>query len=641
MKNITKKIVFALALVLTMGLTLGTTSEAAKKEVKSVSITSPTKKSTYTITRKDKDVKKQLKVSVKVKGKASKAVTYKSSKSSVVSVSKTGLLTAKKAGTATITVTSKFNKKKKDTIKITVKQAATKVSASIKKPLASYNGVATLQAGKKYSISTKVSPKSTSNKKVSYKSSKSSVASVNSKGQIKAKKPGTAKITISTKDGSKKKAYITVYVTKKVTKKVKSVKATAGKDTLKIGETTTVKATVSPSNATCKKVAFDSSNEKVATVSATSGKVTAKAPGKTTITVKALDGSKKSAKVTITVKNKITEIKFEKDAYACYAGETVTVKASVNADAYDTAVKYSVDNTAIATVDAATGVVTAKAAGTAVITATAADGKKATTKVVITNKYIPVTGVKFEKDAYSCFVGKTVTVKATVNADATNKNVTYSIDAPSQKWATVDAKTGVVTAKAKGVVDVVATAADGKKATVKVNISYEVLTQVTPKEDVEATATVTFNGDMKNIEADIIELIKKSGLEAGSTKEITVNGNVHVAKYNDGKLTFDDNKTLADVANGSKKVTVTVGANAKKFINGLSMASFTTGTYTYDVTIGTLKFTNLQLGAPHIKVTVDGTVYDCYGENGSLYFVGDVADKLSAIENVAEVKVVK
>lgn len=640
MKNITKKIALALALVLAMGTMSGVTTEAAGS-VKSVTITAPTKKSSYTITRKDKDVKKQLKVSVKVSGKASKAVTYKSSKPSVVSVSKTGLLTAKKAGKATITVTSKANKKKKDSVKITVKQAVTKVSASIKKPLASYNGVATLQAGKKYSMSAKVSPKSASNKKVSYKSSKSSVASVNSKGQITAKKPGTAKITVTAKDGSKQKATITVYVTKKVTKKVKSVKATADKTTLKIGETTTVKATVSPSKATCKKVAFDSSNEKVATVSATSGKVTAKAPGKTTITVKALDGSKKSTKVEITVKNNITAIAFEKAEYSCVAGDTLTVKATVNEDAYDTTVKYSVDNAAIATVDETTGVVTTKADGTATVTATAADGKTATAKIIIAKKYIPVSSLTFEKSEYTCFVGKTVTVKATTNADATNKDVTYSIDAPSQKWATVDAKTGVVTAKAKGTVAVTAKAADGKSATVNVKISYEVLTQVTPKENVEATATVTFNGDMDAIEKDIIELIQKSGLAAGSTKEITVNDIVYVAKYNDGKLTFDDNKTLADVAKGSKKVTVTVGANAKKFINGLAMASFTSGTYTYDVTIGTLKFTNLQLGTPHIKVTVDGTVYDCYGENGSLYFVGDVAEKLSAIANVAEIKVVR
>lgn len=553
MKNITKKIVFALAMVLTMGLAIGTTSEAAKARIKSVKITSPTSKSTYTMKRYDKDAKKQLKVKVSVSGKISKDVTYKSSNSKVVSVSKTGMLTAKKAGTATITVKAKKNSKKKDTIKITVKQMVTSVKASVKKPISSFNGVATLQKGKKYTVSAKVAPKSASNKKVSYKSSKPSVAKIDSKGRITAKKAGTAKITVTAKDGSKEKATITVYVTKKITKKVKSVKAEAAKTELKMGETTTVKATVSPSNATLKKVAFKSSNTKVAKVDAASGKVTAVAPGTAKITVQAMDGSKKKTTVTITVKNDITSIAFAEKEYKVFVGKKVTVKADVNADAYDT-------------------------------------------------------------------------------------TVTYSIDDASKKYATVDEKTGEVTAIAKGVVDVKATSADGKQtATVKVVITDEVVTTVTLKDNAVAKATVKFDGDKTKVEADVLDLLKKAGLTANSSKAVTVNGKAYTAKYDGTTLTFDGKK-ISEITANEGVVEVTVGANAKKFLSGLQMANFTSGSYEYKVTVGKHEFTKLVLGDPYITAVEGTKTYKFYAENGVVYFVGDVKADLADLADIADIK---
>lgn len=65
--------------------------------------------------------------------------------------------------------------------------------------------------------------------------------------------------------------------------------------------------TVSPSNATNKKLKWTSSKSKVAKVSST-GKVTALSVGKTTIIVSATDGSKKSAKCVVTVKAPIPKI---------------------------------------------------------------------------------------------------------------------------------------------------------------------------------------------------------------------------------------------------------------------------------------------------------------------------------------------
>lgn len=69
-----------------------------------------------------------------------------------------------------------------------------------------------LTAGQKKELNYEVKPFYAANKKMKFKSSKPSVVSVNAKGILTAKKAGSAKITIQAKDGSKKKAYVTVKV---------------------------------------------------------------------------------------------------------------------------------------------------------------------------------------------------------------------------------------------------------------------------------------------------------------------------------------------------------------------------------------------------------------------------------------------
>ena len=84
--------------------------------------------------------------------------------------------------------------------------------------------------------------------------------------------------------------------------KVTSIKLNKKWVGLNRGGTTTLKATVSPYNASNKTVTWKSSNTKVATVSST-GKVTAKATGTAVITCTAKDGSGKKATCKITVYN--------------------------------------------------------------------------------------------------------------------------------------------------------------------------------------------------------------------------------------------------------------------------------------------------------------------------------------------------
>ena len=91
--------------------------------------------------------------------------------------------------------------------------------------------------------------------------------------------------------------------TKPAASKVKVIKEGLNYSTIYLtkGKSKTLKATVSPSNATKKSVKWSSSNKKIATVNA-KGKVTGKKAGSAMITVKAKDGSGKKAicKVVVT-----------------------------------------------------------------------------------------------------------------------------------------------------------------------------------------------------------------------------------------------------------------------------------------------------------------------------------------------------
>ena len=73
------------------------------------------------LVQKEKYGQSQIKVK-RITGVKNSAVSYKSSNTSVAAVSSTGFVTPKKVGTATITVTSKANKKVKAAYKVTVKK---------------------------------------------------------------------------------------------------------------------------------------------------------------------------------------------------------------------------------------------------------------------------------------------------------------------------------------------------------------------------------------------------------------------------------------------------------------------------------------------------------------------------------------
>lgn len=132
------------------------------------------------------------------------AVKWFSSNKKVATVNKNGLVKAKKKGSTVITAKAG---KKKYKCKVTVKTLKVK---SIKLNEAKL----VLKKDNKEKLKAIFSPANASNKAVTWKSSNKKVATVNSKGVVTAKKNGTAIITATAKDGSKKKATCKVTVLK-------------------------------------------------------------------------------------------------------------------------------------------------------------------------------------------------------------------------------------------------------------------------------------------------------------------------------------------------------------------------------------------------------------------------------------------
>ncbi len=168
-----------------------------------------------------------------------------------------------------------------------------------------------LSEGETATISYAVEPSDASVKDVTFSSSDTSVATVDESGRVTAVSPGTATITVTTKDGGFK-ATVTVTVTAKDTppepptpgdSEVTGITLDKTSITLKVGGTETITATVLPEDAKDKSLYWKIDKTSVAIVD-DDGKVSAMGVGSATITVTSKSNPKVSAKCDVTVISK-------------------------------------------------------------------------------------------------------------------------------------------------------------------------------------------------------------------------------------------------------------------------------------------------------------------------------------------------
>ena len=419
-----------------------------------------------------------LKATISPKNASNTAVKWSSSNKKVVKVSSSGKITALKEGTATITVKS-VDGGYKATCKVTVIRKVKDVTLNKSSMVLYLDKIATLKAT--------VTPSSATNKAVTWTSSNTKVVRVSSKGKLTPVKPGTATITVKTKQGG-----LVAKCTVKVERAVTSLKLSKSSLTLKSGKTYTLKTTISPSNATNKTIKWTSSNKKVATVNS-KGVITAVGGGTATITAKTSNGIVKKCKITVI--QAASGVYFKNTAVSVYTGNTAKLSAVVTpSGATDKSVKWTSSNTSVAKV-ASDGTVSAIKAGKATITVTTVDGGyKATCTVTVLQH---VTGIKLAQSSVSIAKGKTASVTPTVlPSDASNKNVTWS--SSNKAVATVTAS-GQIKALSCGETVITATTADkGYKATCVVTV-YEPVTGITADPEI----TTMFVGDKLSINAAV------------------------------------------------------------------------------------------------------------------------------------------
>ena len=243
-----------------------------------------------------------LQATISPNNATNKAVTWKSSDSSIATVSSNGKVTAKKLGKAVITVTTKdgnFTDKCTVTVvKFNTNIKVTGVSISSSK--------VTLKVGERKTVTATIKPKNATNQNVIWsigENAPSGIISLKNKESktltITGLKTGATAIQVKTKDGDFI-AYCRIEVKPKGTTIVPATKLTISPTSVKkkVNEKFTITAIVSPSNSTDKAI-FKSSNSKVAKIE----KVESRGKGKYIATVKAVSANKETVKITVEARN--------------------------------------------------------------------------------------------------------------------------------------------------------------------------------------------------------------------------------------------------------------------------------------------------------------------------------------------------
>ena len=448
------------------------------------------------ITLTKKGETRAISATVSPQNATNKTLRWVSSNAGVVTVDTNGVVTAVDNGVATITATT-VDGGKSATCLVTVK-----IGVPVSGVTLGERTITLQEIGAKHTLIATVSPADATNKAVSWSSNNPAIAAIDQNGVVTAVAEGATVVTVRTEDGGKSDSCI---VTVKVSKHPESVSISPAQLRLTVGDSSTLTATVLPSNATNKAVTWTSSNPAVASVSS-NGVVKAIATGSAVITAKTADGGKTAAcNVTVVSASSAPSATVHPSSVTVSpssvtlnsAGQTYTLTATVlPSNATNKAVTWTSSNYAVATVNTR-GTVTAVANGTAIITARTSDGGKTATCVVTVSvpTTVPVTGISLNESSVRLTeIGETTTLIPTITpSNATNKAVIWTSSDPN--IASVNSN-GVVTAVNDGYATVTVKTVDGGySATCNVRVFINVVIRVSPVfvdlTSVGETATLT------------------------------------------------------------------------------------------------------------------------------------------------------
>ena len=366
-------------------------------------------------------------------------IIWSSSDNRIATVSSKGVVNGIKAGVVTITATSEDGSYTA-TSTVTIKQHVTSIEFAEKEIF--------INKGDETDLRFSVLPYDATNKEVTFESSDRNIVTVTSDGHLIANLGGQAEITVTSKDNEiSAKCYVTVQ------EPAAGVSLDIKEETVFVGDSIALVATVSPADATNKLVRW-SSDSAIASVTS-DGVVTALKAGTAIITATTVDGGH-TASCTLTLLQKATSVVVDKTEIKFNRGTTYQLNATVlPEDCYNKEYEWTSADEAIATVDD-TGLVTGVAPGEVELTCTSKEsGVKTTVKVTV---HEPVTTITMGEKTDVLYTPLTHKFTVAVTPEnASDKSVTWT--SSDESIATVD-ENGTVTALKSGEVTITVTSND-------------------------------------------------------------------------------------------------------------------------------------------------------------------------------------
>ncbi|MBE6762002.1 MAG: DUF3289 family protein [Ruminococcaceae bacterium] len=230
-----------------------------------------------------------------------------------------------------------------------------------------------LDKGETVTLTATVTPSYATNKTLRWETGDASVATVNQDGVVTARGAGTTCICAYSQDGSNKSSCCEV----SVNVPVESVTINTSSRLMRVGEYDYLYAEVCPTDAVNKLIRWSSTNTGVVWVNEATGRIEARGIGSATIYATAQDGTgvRGGCAVQVEAPIAVQGIDICCSNYTMNVGESTYLSYDIYpSDATNKGVTWCSSNTSVAEVNASTGRITAKSAGTTNITVTTNDG---------------------------------------------------------------------------------------------------------------------------------------------------------------------------------------------------------------------------------------------------------------------------
>lgn len=364
-----------------------------------------------------------------------KNIVWSVADNGIASVSQVGEVSAISSG-ETMIYASSPDGQLQDSCKVIVKAHAESISIEPASIVMS-------EVGEIKQVTVFVLPENAVDKSVIWKSFNEQVCTVSSEGLVTATGDGTTIVTATTVDGG-----ITATCSVKVVKHVADLSLEKHTLSLKVGDSETLYAQVTPTSADNKSITWSSSNNQVATVDA-NGNVQALKAGEAWIKAVSVDNTEAKDSCKLTVIQPVTGITISQPTIQfTNIGENIQLEATVlPEDASNKEVTWTSSNESVCMV--ANGMVVATGYGTAVVMAITKDGGfMASCSVIVEKETISVTGITLSQTSATLKKGETLQLEATVTPDdATNKTLIWK---SSDETKCVVTQSGLLVALTEG-----------------------------------------------------------------------------------------------------------------------------------------------------------------------------------------------